>query len=118
MFGLSANIDLSFLKSRELLQVCIGANEAILNFDGDISITIETDICYRSAKGDSTRFTDILHAASSLARLINSVVARVWREDPGTLLLEFSGGEIIELHDTSSKYESYQIRHGQRVIVV
>jgi len=41
MFGLPSDFDASFLEGAMVLQVCIGLHEVILNFDGDISITIE-----------------------------------------------------------------------------
>src|SRR5487761_1095526 len=114
MFGLPPDIDLGFFNARELLQVCIGANEVILNFDDDLSLTIETELIHRPTAGTATAFKDAISAAPMLSRLINTKVLTALRIDPGTLSLRFSNGDTLDVSDTSSVYESYQIRHGQR----
>jgi hypothetical protein len=118
MFGLPPEVDLTFFDARELEQVCIGAHVVILNFDEDVSLTIEGDICHRSSAGAVTTFVSSASAASTLVRLINAKVLTALRIHPGTLSLQFSNGETLEVPDTNEYYESYQIRHGQRLIVV
>ncbi|HXT59336.1 MAG TPA: DUF6188 family protein [Pirellulales bacterium] len=118
MFGLPQDIDLGFFDARELEQVCIGAHVVILNFDEDVSLTIEGDICHRSSAGAVMTFTSSTSAAATLVGLINGKVLTALRIHPGTLSLRFSNGESLEIPDTNECYESYQIWHGQRVIVV
>ena len=44
----STNKEFSFLRNKELIQVCFGKFEIILNFDDDLSITIECPFSFLS----------------------------------------------------------------------
>lgn len=118
MFGLPADIDLTFFNARKLLQVCVGANEIILNFDDELSLTIESDICHRTSAGEVRAFSNSVEAAGTLVQLIDSTVQTAFRMEPGTLALRFSNGETLEVLDSNRDFESYQIGQGQRFIVV
>lgn len=118
MFGLPSDIDLTFFNDRQLLQVCIGANEIILNFDDELSLTIESDMCYRTSAGEVRVFSNSVKAAATLVQLIDSTVQTAYRIEPGTLALRFSNGDTLEVLDSNADFESYQIGHGQRFIVV
>ena len=118
VFGLPANIDLTFFIARRLLQVCVGANEIILNFDDELSLTIESDIRHSTSAGEVRAFSSSVKAAATLVRLIECTVETAYRIEPGALALRFSNGETLEVLDSNAEYESYQIRHRQRFIVV
>lgn len=119
MYGLSSDRDLGFFVGRQLQQVCIGYNEAILNFDDDVSLTIETDIGHKSSARELIAlYKMIFPSAPTLISLINSTITGASAVPPGTLALEFSSGDILEIYDSSSEYESYQIWHGKNLIVV
>lgn len=123
MYGLSADVDLSFLVGRELHQVCIGRHQAILYFPdptaGDVSISIETDIGHKSKIGELTAlYKTIIPAAPTLVSLMNCIIVKAFAAPPGTLVLVFSNDEVLEVYDTSLEYESYQISYGGKVIVV
>ena len=118
MYGLPEKTDLSFLKGKQLLQVCIGCNEVVLNFDGDLSITAQTDIGHKSAKLPSTIYKTSIAAAPVLVRFLHESVANASVALPGTLVLEFSNTETLEIYDSSSHYESYVINYAAKTIVV
>lgn len=118
MYGLPSDLDLKFFIGITLTQLCFGENEVILNFDGDVSITIESKLCVRGATGQAIIFDDSLSSASMLVELVSdSITEAIGRQD-GTLCLSFAGGATIEIHDSSEHYESYHIRHGKRIYVV
>jgi hypothetical protein len=118
MYGLPDDLDLTFLEGISLLQVCVGANEVILNFDRSVSITIESTFRIRTVSGQDDVYEDPRSASAALVGLISDSVARVSAETSGTLRLAFAGGGVLEIYDSSSQYESYQIRHGQQQYVV
>jgi hypothetical protein len=108
--GLPPEVDLSFFRGCTLLQVCIGQNEVILNFDPPATVTVVTAflLCRR------------IHANGEpgLPGLLGEQVEDVqWRPD-GTLTLLFPGGQFIQLCDDSEQYESYVITHGNRTYAV
>jgi hypothetical protein len=118
MYGLPENTDLRFFTNRVLLQVCLGANEAILRFDGDVSVTAQTDMGHKSAGVFTALYKTIIPSAAMLVRFLHTSVIGASVRSPGTLVLEFSNGEALELYDTSSDYESYQITYDGNTIVV
>ena len=118
MYGLPEKTDLSFLKGKQLLQVCIGYNEVILNFDGDLSILAQTDIGHRSSQLPIAIYETSIAAAPVLVRFLHQSVANASAGPPGTLILEFSNGESLEIYDTSSHYESYKINYDGKTIIV
>lgn len=119
MYGLPLDTDLSFFRGRQLRQLCIGCNEAILKFGDHVSLTIQTDIGHKStARELIALYKMILPAVPMLVSLINSTVTNACAIPPGTLALEFSNGDILEIYDSSSEFESYQIWHDNHLIVV
>jgi hypothetical protein len=118
MYGLPQDTDLRFLRDKLLLQVCTGVNEVILRFDGDISILIQTDIAHRSGQVRTALYELPIPATPMLLRLLHSSIVRTEIKPPGTLVLEFSNGEAIEIYDTSPQYESYHITYDGKMIVV
>ena len=116
MFGLPESFDSSFLVGHTLLQACIGQNEVILRFDGELEISVEGHFSVRSG-GESRLFESSVDGGiASLDFLYQPIVGASGTVD-GTLNLEFPTGSI-ELYDSSAHYESYQIQHGSRVYVV
>ena len=118
MYGLPKDLDLSFLKDAILLQVCIGENEVILNFDKGISITIESRFCFRSTSGNESIFEDAPSSAAFLVELLSDSITDVLGHLDGTLRLSFDTGETLSIYDDNAEYESYLIKHGEIVIVV
>lgn len=119
MYGLPADVDLSFLVGAEVIQVCIGSQQAQIHFFPEgISIFVETDITFRGPAGQVSRYESIPESGPSLITLLHDVVKEARAETPRTLRLEFASGAVLQIEDTSEQYESFQIKHGDLLIVV
>lgn len=118
MYGLPKDLDLSFLRGVELLQVCIGAYQIILNFNNDVSIAIEGDYRVSVIDGDDRLFEDTRDSAGALVKFISDSISEVHGLPDGTLRLVFAANGEIELYDSSEHYESYQITHGDAIHIV
>jgi hypothetical protein len=118
MHKLPSNVDLKFLLDATLLQVCVGAYEVILNFDDDISITVESSFVLGAVGGDRERFDQFPTAAQALAGLLHMRVTQVKYKTDSNLYLQFSDGFEVEVDGGDPAYECYLIRHGEREFVV
>jgi hypothetical protein len=118
MRGLDKNIDLTFLKGREAIQVAIGVHQVIFAFDGDVTISVESHFCY-SSKGNSSEWRPgAKQLAANTVQLLGAVVEGVHGHEDGTLELTFSNGDRLVITDASKEYESYQItRRGETIVV-
>ena len=119
MHGLRSDIDLSFLVGQELQQVCIGRHVATLCFGDNVSVCIECEIAHKSNLGEVTAlYMTKLPCASMLVDFINTTIIKAYGNPPGTLVLEFSNKEVLEIYDSNTVYESYHITSGEKTIVV
>lgn len=117
MYGLNKNEDLRLMVGATLTQVCVGANEIILNFDKPISVTILSDFSV-SMKGDgAVRYEDTRRGSVSLMNLIGHEMTNARATDGGGVVLEF-GSEALELFDISKEYESFWLQMADKQIVV
>jgi hypothetical protein len=118
MYGLSRDIDLRFFNGKALLQVCFGANELILNFDGDVSVTVMSLLGCMGSGGSIQQHEDFRQAAPAVLVLLNQTILSAEGEEAGTLVLKFDGGGTLAIYDDSKNYESYTINNGGKLIVV
>ncbi|MEO5889699.1 MAG: hypothetical protein ABIQ31_05565 [Ferruginibacter sp.] len=118
MYGLPNNIDLNFLIQRQLLQICFGENEMIMNFDDNLSITL-TSKCAFSFDGDNLQIIENYSTSASLiCNLIGHFINEIKASENGTLAMNFSGNNIFILYDDDKFYESYWIKSKTSIIVV
>lgn len=119
MYGLPKDVNVEFLVRQTLTQVCVGLHDLVLNFHGDVSITIMSRVCFTCSRGGTAReHKELRDVVANLTSILNSTVAAAKGNCDGTLDLEFETGEALSIYDDSEKYESYVIRHGGSVIVV
>ena len=118
MYGLASDTDLTFLQGKDLIQVRIGVHEVIVAFDNDITIMIQSDIVHKIGNDIAACYRLPVSAMPALVRFLGTRVVTTTISPPGTLGLVFSNGETLELHDSSSQYESYHISHKAGLIVV
>ena len=119
MYGLPKNVDLTFLLRKKILQVCIGFNEIIFHFDEDrVSICIQSTCAYQSEDGTVVQIENYPISASTLCKVLGEPIIQVHGEESGALKLKFSNGSTLTIYDDDKQYESYQIKHGDKVIVV
>ncbi len=114
MYGLSKQTDLAFMLGNEVLQVCIGRYQAILNCTSDLSISLECDFAGGRVAADQ----QLPGSAIPLLGLLGSSISRAEIVGGGDLVLICSNGEVMRIYDSSSEYESYQITAPGRHIVV
>jgi hypothetical protein len=119
MYGLPKNIDLSFLVGKTIIQVCVGFNEIILNLDeGHISICIQSACACHSEDGSTLQIEAYPVSASTICGLLGKPITQAQGEENGTLTIKFLGGSVFTVYDDDKQYESYQIKHGDKLIVV
>lgn len=118
MYGLAKHTDLSFLKGRELIQVQIGWGEAQLIFEEPTRISIQSQIQLVYPNEYWEAHSHFPFAANALSKLLGQKVGTVEIESEGLLKLTFSNGTILEISEDKVPYESYQIHHGDKIIVV
>jgi hypothetical protein len=118
MYGLDPNIDLSFFKNRELIQVAIGLYQVIFAFDEDVTLSVEGKCEYRSSNNSSVWTPGAPTAAASFVALLGQTVTDLCRKNDSTLELTFSSGDRLAVFEVGKEYESYQItRPGETIVV-
>jgi hypothetical protein len=120
MYGLPKNIDLNFLKGREVVQVAIGVFQIQFGFDEDAIIYAHSQFTLFDGHKDWTWTPEPskVRVATRALRLLGAIVENVQAHEDGTLILSFSNGNILTLIDNSMEYESYDItRRGEAIIV-
>jgi Family of unknown function (DUF6188) len=117
MYGLTAEIDLSFLVGGELQQVAVGQHEVILHFFKGISITVQSDLRLSEGDDQGDRLSGAPSQGVVLIGLLASSVVRASGAD-GTLTMEFSDGSTLAVYDSSPNFESYTITYDGGTIVV
>jgi len=118
MYGLPRDLDLSFFLEKTLLQVCVGANELILNFHDRVSITVMSSIGLALSNGVHRKYESFPEAAGIVVGLLDQTIASATAGDDGTLSLQFHGGGQVDIYDDSKQYESYTITSGDRLFVI
>lgn len=119
MYGLDKDTDLSFLSEKELLQVCFGWVDVILNFDGHITLSLECTFEHVTKDGqvflgDSSKPI----SCSSLLTLLASSVKHVDNIGEGSIELFFSNGDRVRIYDSNESTESHHITFPEGRIVV
>lgn len=119
MHGLPKNFDSRFLIGRSLEMVCFTANQVYLHFDDQIAITIEGSFEYEpSTSSGKSRITELPITKSDLMQLLEKKIVDVSWNEQGTISMTFDNGHVFKCLDTFPNYESYQIKHGKKTIVV
>ena len=113
MYGLSSDVDLSFLVGRKLLQVGAGEFQTILHFQGGVSVTIEGECELGGASYGPGVVT-----ASQLLALVGQVVSGVRAVSGRHLELTFSDTVRVTVLESDGPWESFTIEGPAGVIVV
>jgi hypothetical protein len=103
MHGIPDNFPHSSLPGAQLLQVCFGENDLILNFSGNMSILVMSSV----SVGPSLFEADFVKLSSAILSLLAKEIVESSQSDNGRILsLRLSGGETISILDDSLEYES------------
>jgi len=119
MYGLDKSEDFQFLIGKELLQLCIGHYQLILNFTEQLAITVECSLRLTDNKGSTA---EIRSAAPDLSKnldcLIGSTIESVNIKSKGELILKFSHGYTLAILDSNKDTESFTITMPNHEIIV
>jgi Family of unknown function (DUF6188) len=119
MYGLPDDFDAGAFVGRTLEQVCFTENQVTLHFDCVVDITVESAFVHGDRKSESSHPVIRMPVhESGLMRLLGSSIIESSGNQDGTLMLAFDNGDLVKILDDAPNYESYQIRIGDRVIIV
>jgi hypothetical protein len=118
MHGLSKDFDLSFLIGKEICQVAIGRHDLQLNW-GNGGISIWNTFTYKrvGTSEDVVWADDSPEVAARTVPLLYASITAAKCSERGTLLLEFSNGDRLEVFE-DERYESFSIRNGKDPIII
>lgn len=117
MYGLDSDQSLDFLEQAVLLQICVGENELLFRFEGEITLAVESDLRIRQPQLDQL-FSSSVEAARIAVDFLGRAVTTVRVAAEGTLVVDFGLGMSLEILDSSSAYESYTLTWPGGEIVV
>jgi hypothetical protein len=118
MYGLPSDPNIEVLKNESLIQICIGENDLILNFSGNISLAVYSSVGLGQSNNSMTSFTDFIAVSPQLLRLLSRKVLDVKWDKDGTISIKFENNAIVEVYDDSEQFESYTIRMPSGLVVV
>lgn len=118
MYGVPADLNLSFLRGAELVQVCLGLYQLQFHFHPDGCISVQSGWELRYATG---AFIDGHREGSDrppyqLHRLLGRQVVGFEVSPPDWFALRFAGDDVLRVFDDSSQYESFQIEPGSIIV--
>lgn len=120
MYGLSTETDLSPLHGCTVTFVRFGQYQLQLGFSGDAqcSISIEGDYIVGPSGGESTTYSEAVAGAQALLPLLGHDVTSASVPTDGTVRVVFDDESVLEVLDSSSAYESYQVNLDDHLLVV
>lgn len=118
MYGLKKNEDITFLEGATLLQICVGSNELILNFDENIRLTILSEFSISSDSQPYMRFDSSLVGSPYFFCLLGDSTVEAKATIGGGLKIFFRGGMRVEIFDSNEQHESFWIQKDELIIVV
>jgi hypothetical protein len=120
MHGLSPETDLSALQGCMLTFVGLGPYQIQLALSGDVacSISIEGDYIVAPQGHEPATYSDSIAGAEALLSILGRNVTTANVPSEGTARVVFDDESILEVLDSSSHYESYQIDLRGRLLVV
>lgn len=117
MYGIDRGYDFEFLIDKRLLQVCFGLFQLILNFDEDISITIEGN--FDLSLSNKNKYKESISIEyDEVLFLIDQTIKEVQVLDTKTLEINFSNNKNLKLFDNNTNSESFQICSPSGIIAV
>lgn len=111
------DFDVSYLAGQQLLQLAVGENEIILNFE-NASLTAMTgfDVVFHDTT--TTWVPGNPETARSALSLVGQTIAEVRVSSEALLIITFIRGAAIHLKDDSDQFESFTISHEGSTLVV
>ncbi len=109
MYGFPPSEEFAALTDRELTQLCIGEYQIRLNFDGDVTLSIQSVFTHSAAPpSDLSGDFSFPRSGSTLTSLLGAKVVSATTIPPESLTIEFSNGESLTVYDNDPSYEALQ----------
>jgi hypothetical protein len=118
MYGLPHNVDLSFLKETELIQICVGLYQIQFRFDKNIQIFTTSNFTYVDRSDVAHDLESTPASTATITSLLGNSIRDIKTQTNGTLELLFSSNEKLMFHDNNNGYECYEIHYGEKTIIV
>ena len=118
MYGVPANLDLSFLHNGELTQVCLGLYQAQFHFHpiGSISVEGGWELLDETGRSIDRNYEKSDRPPYQLHRLLGRKVLTTEVSAPKWFALTFEGGAVLRVFDDSQQYESFSIEPGEIIV--
>ena len=118
MYGVPDKQRLIRLLGKELIQVGIGSHQVLLQFEDNISISVETEIEHDIPDERVRHYNEFWRQDTSLPRLLGAKVDDIDVIRSKRLCLKFSNDHRICVNDDSNEYEVLTIRIDDELIIV
>ena len=118
MYGIGKDLDFSFLRNLEVIQVRIGVYQVQFAFTEDVCLSVEGNFRYSSRGEVIDWLPGSTKAASAVVNLLESTVTDVGVPNEETLELSFSNGDSLRVFDNSKEFESFTLTRPGVTIVV
>ncbi len=102
MYGVPPDLDLSRFQGAKLVRIVLSESQVDFDFEPESSITVEGHWEVRDVAGER----------ETVEVLRGGVVVATRVKPPRSIALEFDGGSILEIFDSSEQYESFSIQPG------
>ena len=115
MYGVPADLDLSFLNGTVLVQVCLGQFQVQFHFHpiGSISVEGGWELLDSAGERIDCRYDSPGRPPYQLHRLLGGRVVGTELSAPDWFAVRFQGGEVLRVFDDSKQYESFSIQPGE-----
>ena|SRR5260221_14324900 len=101
--------DFSFLRGREVQQICFGLYQIQMHLFENISIAWEHDFDHGGHGTSSAKLKENSTRDTTLLSLLGETVERVVTSTNNALILQFSNNEVLTIFVSGGPYESISI---------
>ena len=118
MYGVPDKQRLMRFIGKALIQICIGSHQVILQFEDNLSISVETKIEHDIPDEGARHYNEYWKQDTSLSRLLGARIDDIDVILSRRLCLKFSNEHSISVDDDSNEYEAMAIRIDGDLIIV
>lgn len=118
MYGLPENESFRFFVGRRLDSVRFGRYQVTFQFDGSVSLSVEGGLGIRVPEADEIVVDDARDAAAVLLAALDTSVVDVQVHDSRSFSMLFEHGLSLRLIDDQEQFESFNMSHDGKLIVV
>jgi len=120
MYRISEDLDLKEIVGSEIQQICSGRYDVQFRFGSGTCIAVQGDITLLNRNRELGRWTEDGNWSSlAFQQLLNIPVTNYSVPNDRLLQIEFDNGLLLQVHDSSEQYESFQItKEGENEMIV